>query len=142
MRKKLRGVAAIILNEKGGILVNKRTENCKWEPDVWSLPCGKVEDEESPEEAIVRELKEEFGISVKVVRKVSERTYFLESKNADWTVYGYLCEINSGKVLVREPEKTEEIMFVSIGRLPEKFFPELKTVVTDFQNSGCENDRS
>lgn len=142
MRKKLTGVAAIILDEAGRLLVNKRTGKCKWEPGVWSLPCGKVEEGESPEKAIIRELEEEFGINVIIARKISERTYFLESMNADWTVYGYLCEIKSGSVSIREPEKTEEVRFVSPGQLPEKFFPELKTVVTDFQNQGCENDRS
>ncbi len=107
--ERLRGVLAIILKD-GRILVNKRTENCEWEPDVWSIPCGKVEKDENPEEAVVRELKEELGVEVRVVKKVSERTYFLRGRNAEWTVYE----------------------FVPPDRLSENFFPELRKVVEDF----------
>ncbi|MCK4635020.1 MAG: NUDIX hydrolase [Candidatus Aenigmarchaeota archaeon] len=133
--KKIEGVAAIILDGNDKILINKRTKNCYWEPNVWSLPCGKVEENEDPREAIIRELKEEFGIDVQIVQKVSERTYFLKNEDADWIVYGYLCQIKNGNLKILEPKLTEEIKFISINQLPENFFPELKTVIEDFQKT-------
>ena len=55
--------AAILENEKGEILLVKRKIPPK--EGFWDLPGGFVEVGESAEEAIVREVKEELGISEK-----------------------------------------------------------------------------
>lgn len=44
----------------------------------WEFPGGKVEAGESDEQAVVREMNEEFGINVKVGEKVGE-TFFMHS---------------------------------------------------------------
>lgn len=36
----------------------------RWHPDVWDLPGGHVEEDEVPQQALVRELREELGIEV------------------------------------------------------------------------------
>jgi ADP-ribose pyrophosphatase YjhB (NUDIX family) len=41
----------------------------------WALPGGKVEAEETVEEAIVREVKEETGLKVEIIRKIGEYHY-------------------------------------------------------------------
>ncbi len=55
------GVGAVILR-KGKILLEKR----KNEPgkDLWSVPGGKVELGENAEQAVIREVKEETGLTV------------------------------------------------------------------------------
>ncbi len=44
----------------------------------WEFPGGKVEKDETDEQAIVREMNEEFGIDVKVGEKIGE-TFFMHS---------------------------------------------------------------
>ena len=56
-------VAAALTNEVGEILLQKRPEGRHME-GLWEFPGGKVETGESPESALVRELKEELGIIV------------------------------------------------------------------------------
>lgn len=58
-------VDAIVLNEKGEILLIKR----KKDPfkDAWALPGGFVEYGERVEEATLREVKEETGLEVEIV---------------------------------------------------------------------------
>lgn len=46
--------------------------------DRWEFPGGKVEEGESDEEAIVREFREEFGVSVVVGEKITE-TFFVHN---------------------------------------------------------------
>lgn len=61
--KTLLVVAAAIVNDKGDVLLAQRPAH-KALPGSWEFPGGKVEQNESPEEALVRELKEELDIDV------------------------------------------------------------------------------
>lgn len=51
---------AIVVN--GHVLVACRSKQQKVGPGLWQLPGGKVENEESPLDATLREMKEEFGL--------------------------------------------------------------------------------
>jgi len=53
--------AAAIVNEKGEVLVSQRKQGTHLE-GYWEFPGGKLEQGESPESALSRELKEELGI--------------------------------------------------------------------------------
>ena len=56
-------VACALINEQGKILINKRPKGKDY-AGYWEFPGGKVEENETPEEAIIRELKEEINIDV------------------------------------------------------------------------------
>lgn len=58
-------VAAVIRDPRGRILLARRTEGRDL-AGLWEFPGGKREPGESPEEALVRELREELGIEAKV----------------------------------------------------------------------------
>ncbi len=51
--------ACALVNEQGKVLINKRPEGKDY-AGYWEFPGGKVEENETPEEAIIRELKEEI----------------------------------------------------------------------------------
>lgn len=57
-------VAGVLLNEKGQILLTTRPAGKKF-AGIWELPGGKIEEGETPEQALIRELKEELDIEVK-----------------------------------------------------------------------------
>ncbi len=59
------GVAAVIWNQAGQVLLIRRTK----EPRIgqWSLPGGKVERGERLEEALCREIREETGLEVEIL---------------------------------------------------------------------------
>ena len=57
-------VAAVALVEiNGRVLIARRPEG-KSMAGLWEFPGGKVDDGETPEEALIRELEEELGIDV------------------------------------------------------------------------------
>ncbi len=58
-------VSAMILNERGELLLQRRSDNGQW-----GLPGGSVEIGESVMGATVREVREEIGLLVEVVRLV------------------------------------------------------------------------
>ncbi len=56
-------VAVALTNQAGEILMQKRSVGRQM-AGLWEFPGGKVEAGESPESALVRELREELGIEV------------------------------------------------------------------------------
>jgi 8-oxo-dGTP diphosphatase len=57
-------VVAGLLVEAGKVLLCHRSARRRWYPNVWDLPGGHVEQNETPAVALVRELGEELGILI------------------------------------------------------------------------------
>jgi 8-oxo-dGTP diphosphatase len=56
-------VAAALVDGEGRVLLQQRLPGRSM-AGLWEFPGGKVEEDERPEEALIRELKEELGIDV------------------------------------------------------------------------------
>ncbi len=59
------GAFAIIQDDKGRILISRRPDN-----GYYNLPGGGIESHESPQAGLVREVKEETGLEVKIKRLI------------------------------------------------------------------------
>ncbi|HTC82720.1 MAG TPA: (deoxy)nucleoside triphosphate pyrophosphohydrolase [Rhizomicrobium sp.] len=57
-------VAAALVDSDGRVLIAKRPEGRSM-AGLWEFPGGKIETDERPEDALIRELREELGIAVK-----------------------------------------------------------------------------
>jgi 8-oxo-dGTP diphosphatase len=64
MTKLLLVAACALVDADGRVLIAQRPEG-KTMAGLWEFPGGKVEDGESPEETLIRELREELGIETK-----------------------------------------------------------------------------
>tara|TARA_Y100000590_G_scaffold469156_1_gene655183 strand:- start:1938 stop:2336 length:399 start_codon:yes stop_codon:yes gene_type:complete len=62
MKTKLVGACALV-DLNGRVLINQRPKGKDFE-GFWEFPGGKVENDENPEDAVIRELKEEIDIDV------------------------------------------------------------------------------
>lgn len=72
-------VIAIIRNAEGKILLQKRVDpNAPAADGKWEFPGGKINPGETPEEAVIRESKEETGITIALTRKIRA------SRNQTW----------------------------------------------------------
>jgi 8-oxo-dGTP diphosphatase len=56
-------VAGVLVNDRGEVLLTERPAGKPW-AGYWEFPGGKIEDGETPEAALVRELAEELGIQI------------------------------------------------------------------------------
>ncbi len=81
---------------------------------VWVLPGGGLEINESPEEAITREILEETGLSVKVERVVGR--YKALNKLAKNTIL-FECSVLSGSL--RTSSETKKVEFFPVEKLPK-----------------------
>ena len=61
-------VTAAIIRKEGLVLIAQRLPSSRLEPNKWEFPGGKLESGESPQDCIVREIKEELGFDIAVDR--------------------------------------------------------------------------
>lgn len=106
-------VAAVIPNEKGEILVIKRSDD-----GTWSLPAGAMDPDETPAEAIVREVEEETGLVVeieKVIGVFAGKDFTWTYPNQDvvqYTVIVFLCRPIGGELSAVDGE-AQELAYLS-----------------------------
>ncbi len=111
-------VGLVIHNEK--LLMVKR-----FEPEVkdahlkWEIPGGKVDFGENPEQTIVREIKEETGVKVKVKRLIP--TVYTKYWDYPWGIQhtillGYECELISEGKRTKD-HHVEDVMWIEISNV-------------------------
>ena len=98
--KQIEVVAAIIHDSEGRIFATQRGYG-EWK-DWWEFPGGKMEEGETPEEALKREIWEELETRIVVER-------FVETVEWDYpafhlTMHCYLCHVESGHLELKEHE--------------------------------------
>lgn len=95
-------VVGAVIQKGGQVLLGYRPEGRYPYPDSWHIPGGGINlGEETCEEAILREIKEETGLLVGNLEKVHWDTGFEPNKNKEKTYYTYLvfrCDYISGEV--------------------------------------------
>jgi 8-oxo-dGTP diphosphatase len=88
-------VAAAVVFREGRVLLTKRLKDAHL-AGMWEFPGGKVEPHEDPEHAVVRELREECGVDVRVV-DLMDATFHAYPER-DVLVLFYECALVSGEV--------------------------------------------
>lgn len=110
-------VNAVVFNEKGEVLLAKRTDN-----GLWCIPGGHVDLGEPLKEACLRELYEETGLKAEVVKLVgiySDTKGSLHiAQGPEWHTVrvSFLCKVTGGEL--RPSEETSEIRYFNVGQLP------------------------
>ena len=115
--ERVRVAGIIFIN--GGVALMHRTEVKKRKDyqEYYTFPGGGLEEGETPEEGTIREIKEEFGIDVKVIK----RLYEMNSEKFNQKEIFYLCEYVSGKFGTGNgPEFSNDPKYIDSGKyLPE-----------------------
>jgi 8-oxo-dGTP diphosphatase len=115
------GAFAIIRDETGRVLLSRRADS-GW----WNLPGGGVEPDESVEEGIIREVREETGLDVDVGRLIG--VYSKPQKHE--IVLTFECHIKGGTITNTEEADHHE-WFAPDGLPSEHFLPKHRERVDD-----------
>lgn len=103
---------AFLFDAKGNVLVAQRPTH-KTYGGFWEFPGGKLETSESPETAIVRELREELCITVRPTQTLSPYLFNLDNAS-QLLFFPVLCEWDQEQLILVEHE---DVKFVELHEL-------------------------
>lgn len=142
--ERTRVAGIIFINGKIALMHRKDVLKRPEMPEYYTIPGGGLKEGETEEEGTKREIKEEFGIEVRIVKKL----YEMKSTKFNQKELYYLCEYVSGKFGTGQgPEFSNDPKYKDSG----KYIPELvekenikninllpleikKKIITDIEN--------
>ena len=115
-------LAGNLIVEDGEILLLHREDEQHWE-----VPGGKVEDDESPTEAAVREASEEIGVEVELRKPFYSGEFQHQDEIFLW--HGYIAEIVDGEPEIKE-DRFEKMEWFKGSELDElELAPNLEMIL-------------
>jgi 8-oxo-dGTP diphosphatase len=93
-------LGAIVFNQNNEVLILQRHNNERILPGLWELPSGRREPLETSQETLLREVKEESGLQVKILLPSSVFEYQIEKSDEvrDTTQINFIVKTQSNKV--------------------------------------------
>jgi len=118
-------VTAAIIEKDGKILIAKRRKNDPLK-DKWEFPGGKIEPNETPEECLRRELREELGVDTRIGEFICSSKY--EYSHISIELLAYRVYHLTGEFKTYDHE---EIKWVVPSDLSSYDFPEADAPIVD-----------
>ena len=125
-------VTAAILEKDGRILIAKRKAGDDLFAGLWEFPGGKIEEGESPEECMARELKEELDIEVEVGMLIKSNKH--KYPNGIFELLAYKVKHISGKIILNDHD---EIKWVTIDEMSNYKFPPADIPIIHYLRISC-----
>jgi 8-oxo-dGTP diphosphatase len=92
-------VACAIIEKDGMVLVARRSKSMSM-PLKWEFPGGKLHEGESLEECLIREVMEELGIGIKILKPLTPNRHSYDE--FDVTLYPFVCLKSAGDIRLVE----------------------------------------
>ena len=117
-------VAAILKMENGYAFMHRKDViKRKDYQEYYTFPGVGLEENETPQEGVIREIEEEFGIKVKVIKKL----YEIKSEKFNQLEIFYLCEYISGTFGTGTgPEFSNDPKYIDSGKYLPEIIPQDK----------------
>lgn len=106
-------VSCAIIEKGEQILIAQRSESMSL-PLKWEFPGGKLEEGESAEESLVREIREELNLEISIMQRLSKSTH--EYSNKRIVLIPFICQIHSGAIELREHKEARWIKIDEIEK--------------------------
>ena len=116
--KKLIRVVAAEIESDGRFLITQRREHAIF-PLYWEFPSGKVEQNETDQHALVREIRERLGVDI----QVGSCTMFVKHEYDDYVLDFYVYQCRLDPSLTPRPLQVKDWKWVSTQEMEHYPFP-------------------
>ena len=111
-RKTINVAAAVILQDDKILATQRGYGNYK---DWWEFPGGKIEDGETPEEALIREIREELDVRITIGSYLEKVEY--DYPEFHLSMVCYWCRIREGHLKLLEHEAARWLSLSELGQV-------------------------
>ncbi|WP_306215520.1 NUDIX domain-containing protein [Actinoplanes sp. RD1] len=111
------GVGAYVVNDRQEVFLARRGPLARNERGCWEFPGGTVEFGETLEDAVRREMREEYGMEVAVEGLLGVDDHMVEGQH--WVSVSFLARWRSGTPEIREPGKCTAVGWFADDQLPQ-----------------------
>jgi mutator protein MutT len=115
----------VFLRRDGKVYLTRRA-GTGYRDGMYSLPAGHVEEGETLTEAMMRELREETGLSVPAAHLKLAHAMYRRCDDRTYADYYYVCDAWNGEPQITEPDKCDAAMWVDENALPPEAIPEVR----------------
>ena len=123
-------------DRKGNYVMHRRIKNCRDEWGNWDFGGGGLRFNERLLDDVYREIEEAYGtkpIEVEFMR-VDEVFRKHESENTHWISFRYKALVNREEVKNNEPEKHDELQWVTLDTLPSPLHSQVASVMEKYKS--------
>lgn len=121
---------------QGNYVMHKRGKACRDEHDCWDFGGGGLKHGESLEEAMIREITEEYGTAPLTYEFLGYDEIFREHEGVPthWLGFRYRVELDRTKVINAEPNKHDEIAWLTIDSLPTTLHSQVNKSIEKYKD--------
>jgi mutator protein MutT len=136
--KKIPVSGAIIIrknkNDENELLLVRRSKTDHWGL-IWEFPRGKVKPGEDVKKGLYREVKEETGLDVKIIKFIDKYKYIADNGTRESTQYNFLCKMINPKQEVKLSFEHDEYRWIrSVGEAELLVPSEMKKSISKVLN--------
>lgn len=113
-------IVYICHDEQGNFILNKRSKNCRDEHERWDCGGGGLEFDDTVENTLKKEIKEEYCTDVLNYEFLGYRDVHRENERVKthWIALDFKVLVDKSKVKNGEPHKFDEIGWFTLDTLP------------------------
>ena len=115
----------------GNVLFARRSEKCRDEHHRWEVGGGRLEYGEDPREAVLREVREEYGVEGVIEHTLPAISLRREHNGSQthWIALPFVIRIPRAEVRIGEPEYISEVAWHTLDALPDPLHTGLAAIV-------------
>lgn len=119
----------------GNYVFHKRSANCRDEQGMWDCGGGSVQFGETVEQALIREIKEEYGADALKIELLGSYDALRDNDGVPthWHVCKYKVLVDRHQVKLNEPDKQDEIGWFKIDDLPSPLLSQIPREIEMFK---------